>query len=194
MSTIRLPESSALSIAQTAKYVFAGLPSGSIGVWRTSNLQHQRDLQGHTGSVLALQTVTDLKKTWLVSASADSTVRVWDANTCKPLWQIFPPTDGFGDIFSVAHSGNRIVFGTQSCALLVSETIRHITSAKHRLTVGVLTHSLVCSGSICQVALWTRLGLARLPQPGDTTSSSTLRRLSTSAGRRLPVSPLAHYL
>lgn len=69
---------------------------------------------------MALLVVTELRKNWLISASADGTVRVWDSKTLKPLWSIFTPTDGFGDALSLAYFDNRVVFGFQSSAIMVS--------------------------------------------------------------------------
>lgn len=44
---------------------------------------------------------------------------MWDAKKLKCLWSIFPPHEATGDILSVAFINGRIVYGTQSCALMV---------------------------------------------------------------------------
>lgn len=119
LSSLTLPESSALCLAHNDKYIFAGLPSGLIRVWDTNTLKLRGDLVGHARSVLALLYVQEGRNSWLISASADSTVRVWNAATLKPIWKIRPPHDGFGDVLSIAYADRRIVFGCQSCALLV---------------------------------------------------------------------------
>lgn len=121
ISSLSLPESSALCLAHNDKYIFAGLPSGHIRVWHSNTLKVQADLVGHTRGVLALLYVEEGRNSWLISASADSTVRVWNGRTLKPIWTIHPPHDGFGDVLSIAYHSGRIVFGCQSCALLVSE-------------------------------------------------------------------------
>lgn len=131
VSSIRLPESSALCLARSETHIFAGLASGVIRVWLASNLQHKCDLVGHSSSVLGLAYVDDddqhRSHRCLVSASADSTVRVWSVTALKPLWTIFAPSESVGDILSLTVSAGRIVFGTQSCAILVRprHTRRH---------------------------------------------------------------------
>lgn len=82
-------------------------------------MKHHTDLEGHQGSVLALLYVNNERVHIILSASADSTVRGWDAKTLKPLWTITPPNESFGDILSLAFLDGRIVFGCQSCAILV---------------------------------------------------------------------------
>ena len=119
ISTINLPEPSALCLARTSDYIFAGLPSGTIRCFSAKSLHAERDLCGHEGSVLSLICVDIGRHHWLISASADSTVRVWDAKKLKCLWSIFPPHEATGDILSVAFINGRIVYGTQSCALMV---------------------------------------------------------------------------
>lgn len=123
LSSLELPETSALCLAHNDKHIFAGLPSGQIRVWQTNSLKVQAELEGHTRSVLSLLHVQEGNNSWLISASADSTVRIWDSRSLKPLWSIPPPHDGFGDALSVAYMHGRIVMGSQSCALLVSDKI-----------------------------------------------------------------------
>ncbi|KAL7005333.1 hypothetical protein EMMF5_005170 [Cystobasidiomycetes sp. EMM_F5] len=120
VSTVTLPESSVLCIAQVGDYIFAGLGSGIIRCIDASTLRTKCDLVGHAGSILSLCGVELPKRKWLISASADSTVRIWDSRRLQLLWAVLPPPELVGDILSVTYMNDRVVLGCQSCAILVN--------------------------------------------------------------------------
>ena len=137
VSTIHLPENSVLCIAATDQYIFAGLGSGRIRCIDANSLKTVKDLDGHIGSVLSLTIVDHPCRRWLVSASADSTVRIWDLRILQPLWTLFSPLE-IGDVLSVTYLHERLVYGSQSCAILVSpgRPSRHYSLISHTTSVG----------------------------------------------------------
>lgn len=67
-------KSSALSLAVDDHHIYCGSQNHDIAVWNKASFTLKHTLQGHTGSVLALELAED--KNWLFSASGDSTIRV----------------------------------------------------------------------------------------------------------------------
>jgi F-box and WD-40 domain protein 1/11 len=61
--------------------IISGLRDTTIKIWRRGDLQCEKRLAGHTGSVLCLQ----YDERIIVSGSSDSTVRIWDVNTGDQL-------------------------------------------------------------------------------------------------------------
>lgn len=165
ISKIKAPEA-ILCLAETSDFLFAGLPSGSIRVWHTWDLQLQGDVFAHRGSVLSL--LYNESKQWLISASSDSSVRIWHSRTLQPLWTIGSYSEGIGDVFSLACIGNRVIWGTQSCTILVKDS----TLSLKQLFMKYYDNS----GLICLTALPIRKILSLRHLLGATTSFSTRSR------------------
>ncbi|THH23069.1 hypothetical protein EUX98_g8107 [Antrodiella citrinella] len=113
--------SSVLSLAADSCHIYSGSQADDIlvgRVWDKATFTLKATLQGHTGSVLALQYAPD--RQWLFSASGDSSVRVWSTKSLTPLFQITPHLDtDSGDLFSLAWSPSlsTIYFGCQNTSL-----------------------------------------------------------------------------
>ncbi|SGY17635.1 BQ5605_C015g07842 [Microbotryum silenes-dioicae] len=112
----RAGSSSSPSSSSVSGRVYAGSQGGSIHVWSLASLSRIARLSGHTGAVLALETVNE--NGWLISASAlilllhdtgDGTIRVWHTPTLSPLFLIHPPHDNVGDIFSLVYVPDRFI-------------------------------------------------------------------------------------
>ncbi|KDQ11164.1 hypothetical protein BOTBODRAFT_35706 [Botryobasidium botryosum FD-172 SS1] len=116
--TLHQELSSVLSLAADERHFFSGSQGQDIYVWDRSTLQVKTTLQGHTGSVLALEIAKE--KEWLFSSAGDSTVRIWSTRTLTPLYTITPHLDtDSGDIFSLVYSStlNTLFFGCQNTSL-----------------------------------------------------------------------------
>ncbi|KDE08577.1 hypothetical protein MVLG_01350 [Microbotryum lychnidis-dioicae p1A1 Lamole] len=103
----RAGSSSSPSSSSVSGRVYAGSQGGSIHVWSLASLSRIARLSGHTGAVLALETVNE--NGWLISASGDGTIRVWHTPTLSPLFLIHPPHDNVGDIFSLVYVPDRFI-------------------------------------------------------------------------------------
>ena len=68
----------ALAVDDVRGRMLVGTQQGDIRVWHLPTFEVQADLVGHRSSVLSLVLSDD----YVFSASSDSTVRVWDAETC----------------------------------------------------------------------------------------------------------------
>ncbi|KAF8516831.1 Zn-dependent exopeptidase [Hysterangium stoloniferum] len=111
-------KSSVLSLAADSRHIFSGCQTADIHVWDRSTFQVKKTLQGHTGSVLALE--IDPEREWLFSASSDSTVRIWSTCSLSPLYILTPHLDtSAGDIFSLTFSPalQTLYFGCQNTSL-----------------------------------------------------------------------------
>lgn len=111
-------KSSALSLAVDDHNIYCGSQNHDIAVWNKTSFTLKHTLQGHTGSVLALELAQD--KRWLFSASGDSTIRVWSTATLLPIYVITPHLEtGAGDLFSLAWSSalQTIFVGCQNTSL-----------------------------------------------------------------------------
>ena len=126
---------SILSIAADGRYIYSGSQARDIFVWDRQSLRIEATLEGHTGSVLALETCEERK--WLFSASGewnagvlvgihliwwigDSTVRVWSTSTLSILYVIIPHLDmESGDIYSLTYSPklSTLYFGCQNTSI-----------------------------------------------------------------------------
>ena len=73
------PQNSVLSLAFDHAHVYSGSQSTDISVWDKTTWKLNKNLVGHTESVLVLVYAEDKK--WLLSASGDSTVRVRNFDT-----------------------------------------------------------------------------------------------------------------
>jgi len=62
-------KTSILSIAADGRYIYSGSQARDIFVWNRKSLRITATLEGHTGSVLALETCEE--KEWLFSASGE---------------------------------------------------------------------------------------------------------------------------
>ncbi|KZT19994.1 glutathione degradosome [Neolentinus lepideus HHB14362 ss-1] len=111
-------DSSVLSLSADADCIYSGSQSQDICVWDRHACTLKTTLKGHTGSVLALEYVEDRK--WLLSASGDSTIRIWSTKTHRPLYVLHPylETDA-GDLFSLSWSPTlqTVYFGCQNTSL-----------------------------------------------------------------------------
>jgi len=56
---------------------------------KKKNKKNTTNSQGHTDAVTSLQ-LNPFRKNFLVSGSADTSIKVWDLNTCKPAWGVVP--------------------------------------------------------------------------------------------------------
>ena len=62
-----------------------GAGDGSIGMWETTSALHPLlTLRGHQAPVLAL--TFGPNQSWLVSAAADGSIRIWDARTPQEIF------------------------------------------------------------------------------------------------------------
>ncbi|GLB38271.1 putative zn-dependent exopeptidase [Lyophyllum shimeji] len=94
---------SVLSLAANKEHIFSGSQSQDISVWDKKTFTLKRTLQGHTGSVLALEIAKE--RDWLFSSSGDSTVRVWSTVELTPIYVLVPYLEtGAGDLFSLSWS------------------------------------------------------------------------------------------
>ncbi|KAF8073641.1 hypothetical protein FPV67DRAFT_1605948 [Lyophyllum atratum] len=110
--------SSVLSLAANKEYIFSGSQSQDISVWDKKTFTLKRTLQGHTGSVLALEIAKE--KDWLFSSSGDSTIRIWSTVELTPLYSLDPYLEtSAGDIFSLSWSSTlqTIYIGCQNTSL-----------------------------------------------------------------------------
>ncbi|KAF9778662.1 Zn-dependent exopeptidase [Thelephora terrestris] len=116
--SIHQPNSSILCLAATESYIFGGRQSGDILVWDRNLYSKKTTLKGHEGSVLAMEYA--IVKKWLISSSADSTVRVWDTVGLAPFYVLDPYLQpDAGDIYSLAWSQSRetVYFGCQNTSI-----------------------------------------------------------------------------
>ena len=88
----------ALAVDNVRGRMLVGTQQGDIRVWHLPTFEVQADLVGHRSSVLSLVLSDD----YVFSASSDSTVRVWDAETLQPRACVFPASTNTGDIYSLA--------------------------------------------------------------------------------------------
>ena len=88
----------ALAVDDVRGRMLVGTQQGDIRVWHLPTFEVQADLVGHRSSVLSLVLSDD----YVFSASSDSTVRVWDAETLQPCACVFPASTNTGDIYSLA--------------------------------------------------------------------------------------------
>ncbi|KAF5382706.1 hypothetical protein D9615_002814 [Tricholomella constricta] len=110
--------SSVLSLAANKEHIFSGSQNKDISVWDKKTFTLKRTLQGHTGSVLALEIAKE--KDWLFSSSGDSTIRIWCTVDLIPIYVLYPYLEtGAGDLFSLAWSPTlqTIYIGCQNTSL-----------------------------------------------------------------------------
>ncbi|KAI0029482.1 hypothetical protein K488DRAFT_80144 [Vararia minispora EC-137] len=101
--TLHQQESSVLCVATDSRHIYSGSQSAHISVWDSSTFGLKSALNGHTGSVLALEVAPERDR--LFSSSGDSTIRVWCTRTLCPLLVLNPYLDtDAGDLFSLAWS------------------------------------------------------------------------------------------
>ncbi|KIO31561.1 hypothetical protein M407DRAFT_19497 [Tulasnella calospora MUT 4182] len=115
--TLHQADGSVLSLAADNRRIYSG-SQADIHVWCRDSFQLVGLLQGHTGSVLALELYKD--KSWLISSSGDSTVRIWNTETMELLYILTPFAGyGSGDIFSIAFSATSqtLFLGCQNTSL-----------------------------------------------------------------------------
>ena len=105
----------ALAVDNVRGRMLVGTQQGDIRVWNLHTFQVQADLVGHHSSVLSLVLSDD----YVFSASSDSTVRVWDAETLQPRACVFPASTNTGDIYSLAWDAEAQVlyFGCQDTSI-----------------------------------------------------------------------------
>ncbi|KIY51443.1 Zn-dependent exopeptidase [Fistulina hepatica ATCC 64428] len=111
-------KNSVLSLAADDVRIFSGSQNNYISVWDKKSFTLTQTLQGHTGSVLALEYASDRK--WLFSSSGDSTIRIWSTITLAPVYVLTPYLEtGAGDLFSLAWSPQlqTIFVGCQNTSL-----------------------------------------------------------------------------
>ncbi|KAG8911162.1 hypothetical protein FRC00_006970, partial [Tulasnella sp. 408] len=115
--TLHQADGSVLSIAADDRRIYSG-GQADIHVWCRDSFQLLGTLQGHSGSVLSLELYKD--KSWLISSSGDSTVRIWNTETMELLYILTPFADyNSGDIFSIAFSpaSQTLFLGCQNTSL-----------------------------------------------------------------------------
>ncbi|KAF8887175.1 hypothetical protein BD779DRAFT_1611627 [Infundibulicybe gibba] len=111
-------ESSVLSLAANESYIFSGSQSQDISVWDKRTFTLKYTLEGHTGSVLALEYAKE--KDWLFSSSGTHWQTIWSTTTLTTLYILVPylETDA-GDLFSLSWSPSlqTIYIGCQNTSL-----------------------------------------------------------------------------
>ncbi|KAG8907880.1 hypothetical protein FRB99_001739 [Tulasnella sp. 403] len=116
--TLHQEASSVLCLAADERWIFSGCQANDIYVWDRETFQVAGLLEGHTGSVLALEVAP--QKKWLFSSSGDSTIRIWSTETLVPLYVLTAYSYyASGDIFSVTFSPSTetLFFGCQNTSL-----------------------------------------------------------------------------
>jgi len=100
-----------ISIIRNGKMIASSSNDTKITIWEldsTNNYNKKRDLMGHTEAVLALDVQTD--DNYLISASKDNTIKIWDLNDLRWIRSIDIPyymeefekkTEAFGKIIQV---------------------------------------------------------------------------------------------
>ncbi|KAI0345693.1 Zn-dependent exopeptidase [Trametopsis cervina] len=116
--SLQQKNSSVLALAADDNYIYSGSQGDDISVWDKRSFTLKTTLCGHTASVLALEYAPE--RQWLLSASGDSTIRIWSGKTLEPLFVLNPymETDS-GDLFCLAWSSvtSTIYFGCQNTSI-----------------------------------------------------------------------------
>ncbi|VFM98284.1 MAG: WD40 repeat [Candidatus Kentron sp. G] len=81
-----------LTLTPDGHTVISGAGNGHLASFDVASGRKRNDFIGHTGDVWAIAPSPDGR--WLVSGSADQTVRLWEIATGKPLLTLFPTLDG----------------------------------------------------------------------------------------------------
>jgi WD40 repeat protein len=106
-------------ISPDGKLIATGGTDNVVYLWDAATGAHKHNLEGHTGTVLAVAFSPDGSR--LASASADRTVKVWDVATCRVLCTV---RDHIGEVSAVCFSpdGNEIASGDRSGIIQVSDS------------------------------------------------------------------------
>merc|ERR1719242_534134 len=85
---------------------------GLIHVWETENYSKERTLKGHTSAILSL----DVHKQFIISASSDCTVRLWNLSTGECI-DTFSGHDGDVNTVVFVDDGMFAVSGSDDACL-----------------------------------------------------------------------------
>ncbi|KAI0768916.1 Zn-dependent exopeptidase [Irpex lacteus] len=130
--SLQQKKSSVLALSADENYIYSGSQGNEISVWDKRAFALKTTLRGHTGSVLALEYAPE--RQWLISASGDSTIRVWSGKTLEPLFVLHPymETDS-GDLFCVNWDSvtSTVYFGCQNTSIqwLSFESVSELPSS-----------------------------------------------------------------
>jgi WD40 repeat protein len=80
------------------RYFHTGTSTGQIIVWKYDSSKKQlHEFQGHFKSITCMVPVKN-EQDLLISASLDSTVRIWSLETFQQLYMLYIPTNGLSFI------------------------------------------------------------------------------------------------
>ncbi|NPT56735.1 tetratricopeptide repeat protein, partial [Paraburkholderia elongata] len=187
----------ALAYSSDGKLLFSGHEAGVIHAWSTDGYQRVGTFEGHRDRVLALAAAPAAGQ--VVSASADGTVRLWDAA------QLRPQAQSTGSSLVVARQGTLAASsdGGSSVGRVIvgSETGLHLFDLELRRDVAVVAAATEHHEGLGFVAdgesfLYRDGATQRLAQLGIGSckaplAASAATGASTSAGAVMPGRPLA---
>lgn len=109
-------DSSILTLAVGAKFIYAGTQDGEIVVWSLASYELVSRIQAHTRSVLSLFLSANGKL--LFSSAGDAIVNAWCPTTLVRKYHIYSTYD-VGDVFSVAYSSQfeTVYLGAQNTSI-----------------------------------------------------------------------------
>lgn len=96
-----------ITYSKNGKYVAFGDLTGIIHIHNAESLQEVKQIYGHSNTVYSVKFMDDDSK--LISCSRDTTIRVWDINSGKELWQTKTGGRGLADV-DISPDGKLIVY------------------------------------------------------------------------------------
>lgn len=128
----------------TRAQVYSGSMDGNVIIWNLQNGQQQHTLTGHTSLVGLLS----LSPSYLVSAAADATLRVWDPDTGKLLNTLDTHE---GAVTCVHHDDFKVLSGSEG--MLKIWDIRDGRDVRDLLTGIAGVWQVVFEGQWCVAAI-----------------------------------------
>lgn len=96
-----------ITYSQNGKYFAFGDLKGTIHIHDSETLKEVKLIEGHSNTVYSVKFMDDDSK--LVSCSRDTTIRIWDFNSGKEIWQTTTGGRGLADV-SVSPDGKLIAY------------------------------------------------------------------------------------